>query len=522
MPGATCKRLILHGAGSCAIAALAGHAALAAQTGLLPAEAEATPATVELIDSSRLGCGQGLALWSVNAGGATCAFDSVARGLRITSGQDTGIGPIEAYATVLRTATGAYTPDNLLASPDFRGSEATSLFLVGVKGSLFDSRLKVTAEFTRTSRIVDDLLDRDWALADATRASGSSGLLRFDATLADRPGLKWTLTGEYRSVTRDYSVGRSRDLFQFYASPGSRLALATSARVGRIRLTGGIEQARAPYGETGTRKAGLDLDGIALRLVSRSSRLTPLEGSTLIAGRTRTTSVYMDVDPQLLVDSYFPAIGEMPFFVPVNVSLAYRTGESENRYQASTERYARSSLGLDGAWETPIGETSLSYWRDSRAGLTDEARSGSTETFSVDHFVRRGNWRFGLDASLSRSRFDGVSGFSDRSLSFGQSIAYSAPDGPEFRLQLGQDRGAMRMRDDSYVSADHYSQITASLDLSRYLQKRFERPDLRLTLDYRKVVDGSDSELRFEEELVDRWVDGYRREGVLMSFGMKL
>ena len=79
----------------------------------------------------------------------------------------------------------------------------------------------------------------------------------------------------------------------------------------------------------------------------------------------------------------------------------------------------------------------------------------------------------------------------------------------------------MRMADDSYVFADHYSQVTASLDLSRYLQKRFDRSDLRLTLDYRKAIQRSDSEAQFDE-LVERWVEGDRREGLLMSFGMKL
>jgi hypothetical protein len=72
------------------------------------------------------------------------------------------------------------------------------------------------------------------------------------------------------------------------------------------------------------------------------------------------------------------------------------------------------------------------------------------------------------------------------------------------------------------VSADSYSSITASLDLSKYLQKRFERDDLRLTFDYRKTVDSSEAEFSLYDELVDRWIDSDRREGFLMSFGMKL
>jgi hypothetical protein len=224
----------------------------------------------------------------------------------------------------------------------------------------------------------------------------------------------------------------------------------------------------------------------------------------------------------MLAMSLLPGLGELPFLVPSMVSLSFQSGETESRTVSSTERYDRSSFGVDGTWETPIGETMLSYWRDSRTELTSGAQSRSSETMQVSHFVRRGNWRFGLDASLVSGSGEGSSGYHERGWSFGQSIAYSAPNGPEFRLALGQDRDVMRMRDDSFASTDNYSRITASLDLSRYLQKRFERPDLRLTVDYRKALERSDSEMDLYDEMVERWVDGYRREGFLMSFGMKL
>ena len=80
----------------------------------------------------------------------------------------------------------------------------------------------------------------------------------------------------------------------------------------------------------------------------------------------------------------------------------------------------------------------------------------------------------------------------------------------------------MHSLDDSYASDDRYSNITASLDLSSYLQKQFERTDLRLTLDYRKTMERSDGEMSLYDEMVERWTDGNRREGFLMSFGMKL
>ena len=140
----------------------------------------------------------------------------------------------------------------------------------------------------------------------------------------------------------------------------------------------------------------------------------------------------------------------------------------------------------------------------------------------VSHYVRRGNWRFGLDAALTRGAGDGSGSYGERSWSFGQSVSYIRPNGPEFRLSLGQDRDKLRMSDASFASSDSYSQITASLDLSQYLQTRFERSDLRLTLDYRKALTRSDVEMSLFDEMAERWIEGDRREGFLMSFGMKL
>lgn len=513
---------LLHAAAIGAMAVAATGPARAADAPLLPVEVESGPATVELIDSSRLGCGQNVPLWTAATGGGQCAFDTATRGARITARQDLGPHSITAYATVVHATAGALAPDQLLAAPEGRFAEATDFVLVGVKGSAFDDRLKLTSEFARTTRVVDDLAGRDWLLPDRTSDGGTSASIRFDAKLVSTARLGWSLTGEYRSVSEDYSVGRAAGLSRYFAMPGTRLALATAAKMGALRLTAGIEQRRTPHGDSATRRAGLDLDGMSLRWVSRDTSLEPIAGSTLVDSKSHSDGAFLDLDLRTITASLLPDLGELPFIVPATVSVSYRSGETESRYETSAEQYSRSSLGIDGSWETPLGETSLSYWRDKRIGYTADTPSRATEMVQVFHSVRRGNWRFGLDASLTRSSGDGGNGFADRSLSFGQSIAYSAPGGPELRLQLGQDRAVLRMTDDSYVSSDRYSRISASLDLSRYLQKRFERDDLKLTLDYRRALERSDSAISLSDELVERWVDGDRREGFLMSFGMKL
>ena len=514
-------RLLLRTAAGGAMAVAAGPA-FAAELTFVPTGQTMAPAGIELIGSSRLGCGQGASLAGNGAIDTQCAFDSAARGARFTTRQDVGKAEIHAYATLVRAVDGPFTPDQLLTAPERRSAEATSLLLVGLKGSAFDDRLKVTTEFTRTSRIASDLLDRDWTRSDHASGGGASALLRFDAKLVSTPRFSWSLNGQYRSVGEDFSVGRSPELARYFAMPGTRLSLSTAARTGPMRLTAGIEQRRSPFGRSTSLKTGIEVDGISLRWASRDTRREPADGSTLLASRTRIDSAFIDVDSHMLAASLLPQLGELPFLVPATISMTVRSGETERRTEAAAERYRHSSLGLDGTWATPLGETILSYWRDSRIGLDAGSQTRSTEVLQASHFVRRGNWTFGLDAAVTRSIGDGLAGYREAGTSFGQSVAYSTPGGPEFRLQLGQDRGAMHAPDDSFAFSDNYSAVTATLDLSRYLQKRFERDDLKLTIDYRRALERSESETVLDDELVERWIYGDRREGLLMSFGMKL
>ena len=80
----------------------------------------------------------------------------------------------------------------------------------------------------------------------------------------------------------------------------------------------------------------------------------------------------------------------------------------------------------------------------------------------------------------------------------------------------------MESDDLSFLTARRGQQASASLDLTDYLRKRFERDDLRLKIDYRKQLDRSTTAVSAYQQLVDRWSDGFSGEGLLVSFGMKL
>ena len=62
----------------------------------------------------------------------------------------------------------------------------------------------------------------------------------------------------------------------------------------------------------------------------------------------------------------------------------------------------------------------------------------------------------------------------------------------------------------------------ATVDLSKYLQKRFERQDLRLSAEYRARLGKSHYEIADFDEAIEQWADRYERQGFLLSFRMNL
>jgi hypothetical protein len=89
-------------------------------------------------------------------------------------------------------------------------------------------------------------------------------------------------------------------------------------------------------------------------------------------------------------------------------------------------------------------------------------------------------------------------------------------------IRMGRDENRGQSLDDSFESSMTYSSITASLDLTDYLRKRFDRQDLRLKLEYRKRLEDSSFSIADDDLRYQLWSDRYQREGFLISFGMKL
>ena len=71
-----------------AVAAGASGTAYAAEATISPGEEQVAPAKVELIDNSRLGCGQDRPMWTNANGGGQCAFDTATRGARAPADEE--------------------------------------------------------------------------------------------------------------------------------------------------------------------------------------------------------------------------------------------------------------------------------------------------------------------------------------------------------------------------------------------------------------------------------------------------
>lgn len=450
----------------------------------------------------------------VESDGARCTTDDAGTTLGFRASQVTQLGTIETFATFSGQASNAFTPERLIASDTRRIGQSSRVMISGMKARLLDDRLTLTTQFGWS-----DFVDRSPPRAEIR--DGSARRIRLDFKLVDSAALRWSVAGELSDVSDNFFIGQVFGESAQLALPGKRLALSSSLNWQRIRLTAAHDDYRSSFGAFTSSRFGISRNGISLSLKSGSGALGTSQTS-LLSSRSDSRSVTLEFDlatlaPALAMDEGLPAA-----LLPKYLMIGWRGGSSESLVNSTTERFARNGIELNGTWETPIGETSLAYWRTRRIGAIVALGRRDEEMVQLSHMVRKGDWRFGVDGMISHSSSTRGTGSSDRNVAWGGSIAYDVAGGPRLMLQLNDDRGRMATEDDSFLTTQRGQQISASLDLTEYLRKRFERNDLRLKIDYRKQLDRSTVAVSEYQQLIDRWTDGYSGEGVLVSFGMKL
>ncbi|MEO5578328.1 MAG: hypothetical protein ABIR25_04670 [Sphingomicrobium sp.] len=407
------------------------------------------------------------------------------------------------------------TADRLLASDTRRLGNDHRVMIAGMTARLLDDRLTLTTQMG-----LSDFSDRSSGRVE--QRAGSAHMVRLEAKLADNERLRWSVAGEMSDVSDDFFIGQAFADGASLALPGRRLALSSTLNWQRARFTAAIDDYQSRFGTFASGRVGVSRNGLTLSVRTMHGEFGAGEGSSQYLSRTDSNSATLEFDlatmaPALAMDESLPAA-----LLPRYAMIALRRGSSESRFAGSAERFERQGIELNATWETPIGETTLGYWRDRRVGATADLGRRDEQMVQMAHMVRLGGWRFGVDATVAANRSTRGSGLDDRNVAFGGSIAYQSRNGPRLMVQLSQDRGRMESDDLSFLTARRGQQASASLDLTNYLRQRFERDDLRLKIDYRKQLDRSTTAVSAYQQLVDRWSDGFSGEGLLVSFGMKL
>ena len=444
-----------------------------------------------------------------------CVRDDGDTRLSIRSSMSNAMGTIETFTTVSSQAGNAFTPERLVASDTRRLGNAHQVMIAGMTARLLDNRITFTTEMGLSQYV-------DRADVRADRRDGSAQMVRLDLKLLDNPDLQWSVAGEMSAVSDDFFIGPAMADGARLALPGNRLALSSTLNWRRTRFSTAIDDYRSRFGTFGSGRFGISRNGVSLSLRTTHGEVDAGEGLGLLSARTDNQSATIELDlatmfPALALDERLPAA-----LLPKYAMIGYRQGSSENLFAGTAEDFERHGIELNGTWETPIGETSIGYWTDRRMGATAELGRREEQVVNLSHMVRAGDWRFGVDAMISRNMSTRGSGLDERNVSFGGSIAYEVANGPRLMVQLSNDRGRMAAEDDSFLTARRGQQVSASLDLTDYLRQRFERNDLRFKIDYRKQLDRSTTAVSAYQQLVDRWTDGFTGEGLLVSFGMKL
>jgi len=323
----------------------------------------------------------------------------------------------------------------------------------------------------------------------------------------------------------NYSIGDIPGLQQIFAIPGGRFSLTTSAKLAKTGIRASYSKLDTSFGGSQTMRAGINRSGLSLRIASRKSSVTPSLRTGFVESRTSGTSLYVDIEPTTLFPGLAASADPLPELLPVLLSIGIDTNQTKTVASGQFIRYRRSGWGLFGTWDSRLGDTMMDIRRESRRGLDDmpgEQTGQKSFMLTASHAIRHGNWRFGLDLFAMGNSASGSGGYAGRMFSIGPSISYRAEGGPEFTLGIGKDSGSSYSSDRSFVMDQSGSAITARLDLSKFLRRRFERNDLIFRTEYRKRLDASVTSYSPFDEQIERESAQRIREGLLVSFAAKL
>lgn len=451
---------------------------------------------------------------------ASCLPGERAYAFSLSAERTSDLGRFETYVSIASSGTDL-SPDRLLLRRDELLANRGRVILGGIKGNFWDDRVRLTIEMGWSDRRGAEFQPTDWPVIGNHADNETARLVRLEAKLIDAPRLQWSVTGEFSKVSDDFFLGDSVALRPMVALPGRRMAVASTLKWGRTRLSAGLDRYENRFGTFSGGRFAIGLDGFSVRLRENHASFSPAIDSPLLDGRTASRSITLEIEPGSLLRSPAAQHGLIGILLPETVMLNWRTGWSEAHLAASTDRFARRGVEASGTWETPLGETMLGYWDNRRVGAAASLGISRDRQIQLSHVIRRGDWSVGIDAVSSDHSSSRGDGFSDRSISLGGMISYARPNGPQVQIRFGRDQSRSSNDDRSSMSSQRFSSVTASVDLTQFVRRHFGRDDLQLEIDYRRRAESLDVVETFDNAF-DLWSDNERRGGLLVSFAMKL
>ena len=447
---------------------------------------------------------------------ATCPFADLSTGLNIS----TSLGGFETHARFARGFINPWTSQSLLTGTAQAAGYQSTVALLGFNGKLFDGRVAIWTDQAWSSSWESPFYAQPIPLQRRNEHSGRASWYGIDARLVQAGRVSWTVSLDYSAVGDRFFIGQSSALRTQIALPGERMVLSSKVKFGETRLTASNDRYRSLFGNSSASRFGFSRDGISLSLALRDFDTGSMPGFDSYSSRSHALTGSFDLSVGEASSGLLARLGQSVLF-PRTLSLSWRNGWIENSLPATIDRYVRRSWSVSAGWETRFGETQLDYSQDRRIGSSAALGTREDSTFQLSHMVRWNGWRAGIDGSVTRSTSSKTSGYRATSYSAGSTLAYQVTGGPEFMLQLGRDRDRMALNNRSYLSANDGTRLTASFDLTAWLNHRFARKDLRLRFDFRKLLEARQEELLDpEQQLFDQLYDRRNRDVVQLSFGL--
>lgn len=368
--------------------------------------------------------------------------------------------------------------------------EANTVVGVGVADRAFNGRLVVSTDLAwSTGKSAFRFGDGDLAASEVTEHGGSARWHSFEAKLIDSPAFAWSMAGEISVIDEDFvghAATRPRGAFTLR---GERTKWSTRLAAFGATAAASVEEIANRLFTSTTDKFKLDFDGVGATVYSKEIQLLSPEVASVGASGRSLLGANVELTPQLLAPEWFGQSPLAPELLSLNWEGGLRTapvGSSEMRRIASFEALA--------SWNTSIGVTTALYWRaEDVPEFAGTSPQNLEQLFDFSHTIKRGDLRLSAGASVfDMSERDATGGgISDTSVSANFSLTYAPASGPQIGVRLGhtRDEFALDLPDDLWGRQSASYTLSASIDLSTYVQKQLDRPGVNLRADYRRTLD---------------------------------